>query len=150
MDNQDQLLNLVSDEFTVVVWMLVKLILFSMLLERALYFIFDYSLWREILTGKKIKAPITLAIAWYACTHYAFDIVSPILDPMAGPTGFGIFLTALVIAGGSASAMILFQDILSFSRDARTRIQSIKQAEHDHKIKTIGTTENKPKKEENT
>lgn len=144
MDNEDQLLNMVSDEFTVVIWMLVKLILFAMLLERALYFIFDYSLWRELLTGKKVKAPITLGIAWYACTHYEFDIVSPILDPIAGPTSFGIFLTALIIAGGSASAMILFQDILSFSRDARTRIQSIKQAEHDQKIKVISTAETKP------
>lgn len=137
MDNDDQLLNMVSDEFTVVIWMLVKLILFAMLLERALYFIFDYSLWRELLTGKKIKAPITLGIAWYACTHYDFDIVSPILDPMAGPTNFGMFLTALVIAGGSASAMILFQDILSFSRDARERIQEVNKAEYNKKLSDI-------------
>lgn len=137
MENEGQLLTMISDEFSVVIWMLVKLILFAMLLERALYFVFDYTLWRELLSGKKVKAPITLAMAWYACLNYGFDIVSPILDPMAGPTSFGLFLTALIIAGGSASAMILFQDILSFSRDARTRIQELKKAEYEKQLNNI-------------
>jgi len=141
MNDEDQILNMISDEFSVLVWMLIKLILFAMLLERALYFVFDYELWRELLSGKKVKAPITLAIAWYACIHYSFDIVSPVLDPMAGSTSFGLFLTALIIAGGSASAMILFQDILNFSRDARTRIQAVKEAEHGKKLSDINNSQ---------
>ena len=137
MGYEDQLLNVVSGEFTVVIWALVKLVLFAMLLERALYFIFDYSLWRDYLSGKKIKAPITLAIAWYACSLYDFDIISPILDAMAGPTTFGIFLTSLIIAGGSAGAMILFQDVLNLSRESRERIKAVNKVEHEKKLKDM-------------
>lgn len=137
MEMQELISQTVSNEFTVLLWMLAKLIVFAMLLERALYFLFDYSLWRDAIKGRKIKAPITIAVAWFACYYYDFDILTPMLDPMAGSTDFGVFITALIVAGGSAGAMILFQDILKFSRTARERIQEEQAMEHRVKIENL-------------
>ena len=115
-----------SDDFTLILWMLARLVIFTMMLERVLYFIFDYTLWRDKIKDKGIRAPIALAAAWVACWYFGFDVVYPVLDPSAGPTPFGIFITAGIMAGGSQGAMLLFQNILNFSREAREEMDKVK------------------------
>ena len=41
----------------------------------------------------------------------------------------GTFVTAIVVAGGSAGAMVLFQGVLNFSKDARKAMVAAKQAD---------------------
>jgi len=105
-----------SDWFVLISAQLIKLVFLSMVLERGLYFIFDYTLWREKIEGKGIRAPISLAVAGSVIYYYDFDILVPALDPGAGSTPFGLLLTALIAAGGSAGAIKLFQDTLGLDR----------------------------------
>lgn len=115
----------VSDQFVLVLWMLVKVVIFAMLLERGLYFIFDYTLWRDRIEGRGIKAPVALGAAWAICWWYDFDVLAVLLDPEANATDLGIFITATIVAGGSAGAIVLFQDVLKFTRSARADIQAL-------------------------
>ena len=125
-----------SDDFTLILWVLVRLVIFSMLLERALYFIFDYKLWREWLDEGNvgIKAPLAFTAAWFACWNWDFDAVYPVLDPHAGSTGFGIFITAAIVAGGSQGAMVLFQDVLNFGRKARDDMRTLRKERRQAEI----------------
>ena len=73
----------VSDAFTYLLFALAKLVILAILLERGLYFVFDYSKWRDRIKDKGIKAPIAFAAAWLICWYYDFDILASVLDPEA-------------------------------------------------------------------
>lgn len=107
-----------------------KLVILSMLIERGLYFIFDYSKWRDKIAGKGVRAPVALAMAWFICWWYDFDIVAALLEPQA-VTQFGIFITATIVAGGSATAIMLFQDVMKFSRSARADIAEVEKEKRE-------------------
>ena len=109
-----------------VLFALFQLVILAFILERGLYFLFDYTKWRERINGKGIKAPITLAVSWFICSHHDFDIIARTIDPGA-ETPIGIFITATIIAGGSAAAMTLFHDVLKFTRSAREEMKTVKQ-----------------------
>jgi hypothetical protein len=47
-----------------------------------------------------------------------------VFRPVAPPKialGVGYFLTAMIVPGGSKGAMVLFQDVLGFTKEARQR-----------------------------
>ena len=119
-----------SEWFVTVSIQLVKLAVLSMILERALFFVFDYSLWRDKIPGRGIRAPVTLLFAASIIYYYDFDILEPVLNPGAGSTHFGLILTALLTAGGSAGAVKLFQDWLGLSRQAREARKNRLEAEY--------------------
>ena len=123
-----------SNWFSVLMFNLFTLVILSMLLERALFYIFDYSLWRERIKGKKIKAPISLLVAWLACYGKDFDVLEPVLDPGGGPSTLGILITALIAAGGSAASINLFQHVLKFGREARDQLKELNEVEHMKKL----------------
>lgn len=104
-----------------VLYGLFELVILAMILERGLYFIFDYRHLREKLKVKGYKAPVVLAISWQVCWQHDFDIVARTIDP-GGETQIGIFITAAIVAGGSAAAMTLFNDVLKITRSAREKI----------------------------
>lgn len=110
-----------------------KLVILAMLLERGLYFIFDYSKWRDKLEGKGLRAPAALAAAWFICWWYEFDIVAALLDP-AAVTNFGIFVTATIVAGGSGAAIVLFQDIMKFGRSAREQMSEYEKEKREAEL----------------
>jgi len=105
-----------------VLFALFELVILSILVERGLYFIFDYRHLRERLKSKGIKAPIAFGVSWFVCWHHDFDIIALTIDPEA-TTQIGIFITASIVAGGSAAAMTLFNDVLKFTRSAREEIK---------------------------
>ncbi len=100
---------------------LFELVVLAMILERGLYFIFDYRHLRDWLKDKGLKAPIVLAISWLICWQHDFDIVARTVDP-GGETQIGIFITATIVAGGSAAAMTLFNDVFKLTRSAREKL----------------------------
>ena len=65
-----------------------------------------------------LKPIIAVAVALGICFYYDLDIVAAVLEPQ-GITTLGISITALIVAGGSAAAVKLFQDVLGFSKEAR-------------------------------
>lgn len=116
-----------DDQIIRIAFGLAQLVILAMIMERGLYFIFDYKLWREALSKFALKGPISFALALFICWYYDYDILARILDPEA-ITNVGIGITAAILAGGSVGAITLFQDILKFSREGRAQIQELQAA----------------------
>lgn len=110
-----------------------QLVILAMIMERGLYFIFDYKLWRDALSKFALKGPISFAVALFICWYYDYDILARVLDPTA-ITDVGIVITAAILAGGSVGAITLFQDILKFSREGREQIQAVQAAKQEAAI----------------
>ncbi len=107
---------------------LFQLVVLAMLLERGLYFVFDYRYLRTRLQQKGLKAPLALAVAWVVCWYHDFDIIARTIDP-GSQSQIGIFITSCIVAGGSATAMMLFNDVLKLTRSAREEVK--KTTEHN-------------------
>lgn len=106
-----------------ILYALFQVVIVAMVLERGLYFIFDYRHLRKILENRGLKAPIVLGVAWYICWRHDFDLISRTIDP-GGETAIGVFITATIIAGGSAVAMTLFDDVFKLTRSAREKLRN--------------------------
>jgi len=119
-----------EDQFITVVFGLGQLVVLALILERGLYFLFDYRLWREFLSKYGLRGPISFGVAWFICWYYDFDILSRVLDPNA-ISQVGIFITAAIVAGGSIAAVRLFQDVLKFSREGRLEKQELNKLAHE-------------------
>jgi len=126
-----------SDWFVLVLTYLFKLVILAMFLERALYFLFDYKFWREFTEKHPIRSPISFALAWVIVNWYDLDILAPTLDPGSGPTDLGIFVTALIVAGGSAGAIKLFQDFLKLGRTTQEESRAFQKAQHEAELENI-------------
>lgn len=120
-------------DFNSLLGVLTTLILLSLLLERALFILFDYLPLRTFLArpvssiswfrntgdkydlGKAIKPLVTLAISAFFCFQYKIDAFQAATNaPDAKLWGFG--MTALILTGGSATIMKLFNDVLNLGR----------------------------------
>jgi hypothetical protein len=105
---------------------LALLVILAMLLERALALIFEYHWFQEL--SKKyegLKTPIAFAVSWFTCSFVQFDVLSRLFLPSTvtpEPKAIGILITSAIVAGGSAGAIMLFQGVLNFSREARTSL----------------------------
>ena len=124
-----------SEYYQKVLGALALVAVLSIVLERALSVPFEWTLWSKWLEDKKLRAPISLVIAWVICTQMHFDLL-PVLtnakdakDFWVGPFSIGTLVTAGVIAGGSKGAILLFQGILGFGKEAvDARVERAKQA----------------------
>ena len=103
---------------TTMFFALFQLVVISLILERALFIIFDVKLWREKLTSTA-KALLTAAISIGICFYYDFDLFARLMEMSGRATPTGMVLTGLVISGGSAGARRLTQDFLKLSRQHR-------------------------------
>ena len=128
-----------SDWLVLVMAYLFKLLILALLLERGLFFLFDYSLWRKKIKDLYLRAPISFLVAWSITYWYDLDILSPTLDPGSGSTYLGVLITALIVAGGSAGLITLMQDILKQGRTARNYIQALEKEKHKAELKKISS-----------
>jgi hypothetical protein len=125
-----------DDQLVTVVFGLGQLVVLSMILERGLYFFFDFGLWRDFLSKYRLRGPISFGVSWFICWYYDFDILSRVLDPNAISQA-GIFITAAIVAGGSIAAIKLFQDVLKFSREGRIEKQELNKLSHEAATKEV-------------
>lgn len=123
-----------------------KLVVLSMFLERALAFVFENPWYVYLAEQAKakghndawIKAVLALAGSFVICNVYGFDVVAILFNKTltaAAPTPFGVFLTALIAAGGSAGAISLFQGFLNISKDSRDAVIAANKADAE-RLKT--------------
>ena len=119
-----------EDQFITVIFGLGQLVVLSLIMERGLYFFFEFRLWRDFLVKFGLRGPISFGLAWFICWYYDFDILSRVLDPNA-ISQVGIFITAAIVAGGSIAAIKLFQDVLKFSREGRMQTQELNKLTHE-------------------
>ncbi|MEX2177782.1 MAG: hypothetical protein WD801_03670 [Gemmatimonadaceae bacterium] len=100
-----------------------QVVLIAMLLERALAFLFEYH-WFEVLNKRVqgLKAPIAYLLSLFISRMYGLDVMAEIFRQEGEPvvvTWIGSFITAGVIAGGSAGAIVLFQNWFNWGRESR-------------------------------
>ena len=136
--------------FILVAGALSKLVVVSMLLERGLAVIFEHE-WFVRLTSQEIKDPVdsakkiqvsklpglkgilALLASFAICNKYDFDVLVVVLtganpkpvDPL------GVALTSLIVAGGSAGAILIFQGYLNLSKQGRDAAVEAKKASAD-------------------
>jgi hypothetical protein len=111
-----------SEYYQTVLGALALVVVLSMVLERALSVPFEWGVWNKWLEEKKLRAPISLVVAWAICVLAQFDLLQFVTkaDKAAwiGPFSIGTLITAAVVAGGSKGAILLFQGILGFGKEA--------------------------------
>jgi hypothetical protein len=78
--------------------------------------------------NRSLKEIVTMIVAFAVCYHWDFDVFS-ILMPVShkAMTVFGIFLTAMIVAGGSKAAVKLFKDWMDIKSSAQREIDEFKQ-----------------------
>jgi hypothetical protein len=147
---------------------LFQLVVLSMLLERSLAFLFELKFsppdagvsgkWlrkkqrddsQDPLVGDCLgsffKGIVTYAAAVGLCRGFDFDVYRPIMHAdlggkaSAGASWPDILLTAAVVAGGSAGAIKLFQDVLGFSKTARDAAKDAREAEAQARLSRAQT-----------
>ena len=80
--------------------------------------------------GSPVKAVLTYAAALLLCMLFDFDIFTAIFPSAPSKhTSLVLWLTAAVVAGGSAGAIKLFQDVLGLSKTARDASRDAREAE---------------------
>jgi hypothetical protein len=133
------------ESIAVILGLLAKIVVLSMLLERALAFVFEFEWVARILTAERtpdgraepsttatsrvpgLKAAIAFGVSWYVCRYYEVDAFAPLFNAQVSPTG--TFLTAMVVAGGSAAAIGLFQGVFGFAKSTRELNTQAREAE---------------------
>jgi hypothetical protein len=105
---------------------LFRLVLLSIFVERALSVVFEWKAWSQVLTDKNLKAPIAVAVSILVCIMLPFDVLRLFVTDNAPSTYFGAVFTGMIVAGGSAGSIKLFQDMLGFSKQARDAVNEAK------------------------
>jgi len=119
-----------SEQWEPLLFELTKLVVLSMLMERALAMIFDYRYYKAHLNGYGLSAPIAFAASWAVCHYYQFDVPTFLFSTKGTrPSGIGIFITAAMVAGGSASCIKLFQGVLGLDKDVQAKWKEANLAE---------------------
>lgn len=111
---------------------LAGVVVLSMILERALSFVFDYhwfKVWTQTTHG--IKALLTLIASYLVCAEWNVDLMQRLFAPPEfrdKPTFTGVVITALVVAGGSSGTMSLFEKFMGFHKSTRDELIAAEKA----------------------
>lgn len=91
---------------------LTKLFVLAVLLESALALIFNWRVFLEFFNKRAIKTVVMFAVALTLVRTFDIDIVADLMkayDPASNPGAYmSVFLTALILAGGSSGVNNLF------------------------------------------
>lgn len=124
---------------------LLKLAILAMLLERGLAFIFEHDWYQRYLTTPSanpeyraernsrfpgLKGMLAFGASALVCWSYNIDIFGELFS-RGTPSTLGRLLTSMVVAGGSAGAIKIFQGVLGLHKDARDASVAAKIAEAD-------------------
>ncbi len=132
---------------TIIIEKLFQLAVVSILLERALAFVFEIRfsgprldaraerprgpMLAEMLGGTA-KAAIAVGTAWAVCRTFEFEVLTAVfqgVERAGAPDEVNVLLTALIVAGGSAGSIKLFQDVLGLGKVARDASREAREAE---------------------
>jgi hypothetical protein len=111
---------------------LIKVVLLAFFVERALAVIYDMERVEPVLVRGDLKPVISVFVSIALCYGLKINVVGVLAAPDAALAGnlewLGIAVTGLVVAGGSAGAVKLFQDVLGFRRSVRDEAKQVEQA----------------------
>lgn len=121
----------------VVVNELIKVVLLAFFVERALAVIFDMERVEPMIQRRDLKPVIAMAVSIALCYGLRINVIGKLGpgSPLASSMEWlGIAVTGLVVAGGSAGAVKLFQDVLGFRRSVRDDAKQLEQEKHAAEI----------------
>lgn len=114
---------------------LITIVIFSFLIERALSVIFESRLFIDRTTEndgttkrKGIKELIALLASISFCFAWDFDAITILLQSDDHMTVGGTIITGAIIAGGSKASMGLFKDVMGFMSSAEKERKARKQS----------------------
>lgn len=116
---------------------LIKVVLLAFFVERALAVIFDMERVEPVIQRHDLKPVIAMAVSIALCYGLQINIIGKLGpgSPLASSMEWlGIAVTGLVVAGGSAGAVKLFQDVLGFRRSVRDDAKQLEQEKHAAEI----------------
>ena len=119
----------INTQFFGLILVFLKLVLLSMVLERAMILLFEWRWYEKWFNKRGLKVPITYMVALAICKNLNFDVFDTIMNPPVSvpneateaTVGMGIYLTAAVLGGGSAGAITLFQGVMSMTKSAQPK-----------------------------
>jgi len=99
--------------------LLAVVMLLSLILERALAVPFEWTPIEGRLTRFRLRAPIAFLVSWWIVGYAKFDLIAAMFSrEWSDAFSAGAIITAGLIAGGSKGAMVLFQGVLGFGKEA--------------------------------
>ncbi|MFC4821736.1 hypothetical protein [Dokdonella ginsengisoli] len=107
-----------SDVFGELLGELTGLFVVATVMESALSLLFQWRLYREFFNGHAVKTVVIVAIGYFVVVHFDYDIFDRIVriargastvSESAGDAKISRFLSACVLAGGSAAVNQLFK-----------------------------------------
>ncbi len=117
------------ENWNAILWILVKISILSLVIERALYVIFEWLVWGQLERFLEtrlgawfdVKPPISMAVGIFLAFLVGIDLVSMLFSTVEATTA-GMIVTGLYIAGGSKAVFLMF-DRLRALRDAKVQAQ---------------------------
>jgi hypothetical protein len=124
---------------------LTALVILAFFIERALATVFDWKLISQWLSDSKAKVPIAILTSFAVVVLLKFDILKAFADSefakAAGVSGLpedawlvSYAITALILAGGSAAALKLMQDVLGISKVNRDLVRQAQKTELEARV----------------
>lgn len=121
---------------------MIILVILSMIIERALAIVFDMEKLQPAIKKFDLKPIVAIVVSVLVCGVMGFNLPQVLVSTCGAectPDGFkdgawkglGIVLTGFVVAGGSAGAVKLFQDILGFRRSTRDAAKQLADSERE-------------------
>jgi hypothetical protein len=104
-----------ESEYAAIFKSLFRVFVLAVLLESALALIFNWRPFIIYFDGRGVRTVISLALSWTVTWFLRLDLVEELYKAAHGPDqvydlqGVGIFITALVVAGGSAGVNNIFR-----------------------------------------
>jgi hypothetical protein len=113
---------------------LIKVVLLAFFVERALAVIFDMERVEPMIRRNDLKPVVAMAVSIALCFGLNIDAVSPLAPESAllkstHSSWLAVTLSGLIVAGGSAGAVKLFQDVLGFRRSVRDETKQVEHAQ---------------------
>lgn len=131
---------------------LARVVLLAFVVERALAVVFDMERVEPALKSRDLKPPIAIGVSILLCFGLEVNLISVMAAKTAATAGgpeaiaggtpllasshmiwMGKLLTGLVVAGGSAGAVKLFQDVLGLRRSLRDENKAAEATEREAK-----------------
>jgi hypothetical protein len=113
---------------------LILVVLLAFLIERALAVIFDMEKVEPTVSRLDLKPIIAMIVSVALCYGLKINVIAAMAKgaaPLGNLEWLGYAITGLIVAGGSAGAVKLFQEVLGFRRSLRDENKKTEQAKRE-------------------
>lgn len=124
-------------------------LILAIIFEEGFALLFKWRYFIKWIDAKGLKIPIMIGLSWWVFASYKLDIVSGILKKFAAAGTIsidvksagnaGIFLTAVLLAGGSATVYAIIDKYFDFRKYSETKKRVLAEEEEKAKSKKLNS-----------